>query len=722
MNLKQIISDAIDNVSYKTANGMVDLRDVYHLHEVQMELKKHIDPELVEAVLYEKDKEKQPPLDDKGKEDVKKLGLIWKGQGYGKEGEEGITHKNVDGKLVAIEKGDDKKDDDKGSVFKDKEKDSGDVVRNKDYDPKNADWQPEGSMQEKTVKRTADKLRNVVGQIPFESEEDESAVNRVIDSIENGEEIDDSDAEIFNKYVRIKETGGQSNPEFAFYISNTAAGDFRQGRRLKVEMGTGQNGHMVRRKLEAQGIQAASASTTAGKVPPKLSGKIMTMTKVAQDKGGGIVEHKVKKTRNADGQIESVSVGGRTIKRIPEPDRKELEAQGMSKKDIDKKIATIKRNNKMVDQYENIDKVEEARLVKGADTSTKEGREKTAKEGPAVMAESIRAHMEKAGPLTKDEEAMLDRMKALGDIEDPEEYEKEAMKMLADMQKIESMRKGVPDVAEAIIMCVMNKKGLDCVAPAGETYQVADLIVFPPEDNPEDPNSAEYIVFLESTGGLSVKWKGGAASGARAKVEVTAFKNGETQERLTNILDLHNNFMGTAKQPLTRERIDSGEAELDKQEQWARQNGMLSDDDFGEDGSLIIPGSKGNRTTKQWANDSIADWQSKGKLPPDCTPTLEQNGIECLTEENKDLLVDSLDQYCRGGIMLAKIHNKDLEYQPYGNANGTADALELSNGIDCVNHMHFQPNPGFDFTKDKDGNNIVRPNAVYAGHLEKVCD
>ena len=60
MNLKQIISDAIDNVSYKTANGMVDLRDAYHLHEVQMELKKHIDPALVEAVLYEKDKEKKP--------------------------------------------------------------------------------------------------------------------------------------------------------------------------------------------------------------------------------------------------------------------------------------------------------------------------------------------------------------------------------------------------------------------------------------------------------------------------------------------------------------------------------------------------------------------------------------------------------------------------------------------------------------------------------------
>ena len=89
---------------------------------------------------------------------------------------------------------------------------------------------------------------------------------------------------------------------------------------------------------------------------------------------------------------------------------------------------------------------------------------------------------------------------------------------------------------------------------------------------------------------------------------------------------------------------------------------------------------------------------------------------------SSDLLLDSLDQYCRGGIMLSLIHNRDLDYQPYGNANGTADELELSNGIDCVNHMHFQPNPGFDFTQDVNGNHIVRPNAVYAGHLEKKCD
>ena len=30
------------------------------------------------------------------------MGLVWKGKGYGKEGEKGILFKNVDGKLVKI--------------------------------------------------------------------------------------------------------------------------------------------------------------------------------------------------------------------------------------------------------------------------------------------------------------------------------------------------------------------------------------------------------------------------------------------------------------------------------------------------------------------------------------------------------------------------------------------------------------------------------------------
>ncbi len=742
MDLKSIINKAIDDVSYKTTSGMVNLNDAYHLHMVQEELKKHIDPNVVNMLFEADDSPKE--LSDADKEKIKKekLKFIQGSQppSWSKDGKLPAVYINDDGKLAKPKTADDGDSQEKQKMdfTKSSDADEQPPEQNQDYDPANKDWKPENTNQEKSVQKTADKLRAIVGQIPVD-ENEEKAILRVIDAIENSTDPDPNDVKIFNNFIRIKETSGQSNPEFAFYVANSVPGDFKQGRRLKVKLGTGQNGHMVRRKLEAQGVQAASASTTAGKVPPKVAGKVMTMTKIAGNKGGGIEKHKVKKKRDKDGKLSEVKIGkNRVLKRIPVPDNETLmneimdrfleirdENPGISDKDAKKKakkkLAIINRNNAMIDQYENIDEVQEARLVEGADSSTPEGRAKIAKEGPTVMADSIQEHMEKVGPLTRDEKEMLDRMRSLGNIKDAAAYEKEAMALLADMQKIESMRKGVPDIAEAIIMCCMNKKGLDTIAPAGETYKVADLIVFPPPDDPENPNSAEYIVWLESSGGLSVKWKGGAASGARAKIEVSAFNDPETQGRLTKILDLHNNFMGTSKQPLTRKRIDEGKAELDKQEAWARQNGHLSDDDFDDNGDMIIPGAKNNRTTRQWAEDSIADWQAKGKLPPDCTPTLVTAGEPCLNDDNKKLLEDSLDQYCRGGIMLAKIHNRDLEYQPYGNANGTADALELSNGIDCVNHMHFQPNPGFDF-REYDGQFIVRPNAVYAGHLEKVCD
>ena len=58
------------------------------------------------------------PLSDADKEKIKKMGLIWKGKGYGKENEEGIIFKNVDGKLVSVDKKGDGKEDDAGKLDK----------------------------------------------------------------------------------------------------------------------------------------------------------------------------------------------------------------------------------------------------------------------------------------------------------------------------------------------------------------------------------------------------------------------------------------------------------------------------------------------------------------------------------------------------------------------------------------------------------------------------
>ena len=421
MNLKSIISRAIDDVSYKTTSGMVNLNDTYHLHMVQEELKKHIDPNVVNMLFEADDSPKE--LSDADKEKIKKekLKFIQGSQppSWSKDGKLPAVYVNDNGKLSAPESDDNETDKKQQMSFKkSSDVEEPQTPRNTDYDPANKNWEPQDNNQKKSVQKTADKLRSIVGQLPVDENEGEAVV-RVIDAIEKGTDPDPKDVEVFNKFIRIKETSGQSNPEFAFYVANSVPGEFHQGRRLKVKLGTGQNGHMVRRKLEAQGIQAASASTTAGKVPPKLSGKVMTMTKIASGKGGGVVKHKVKKKRDKDGKISEVIVGNRKLKRIAIPDNEtmiqevvdkllEIKAAnpGISDKDAKrmakKRIATIKRNNAMIDQYENIDEVEEARLVKDADSSTPEGRQKIAKEGPAVMADSIQEHMEKVGPLTKD--------------------------------------------------------------------------------------------------------------------------------------------------------------------------------------------------------------------------------------------------------------------------------------------------------------------------------
>lgn len=51
MDISKVISDVVDSVSLKTANGMVNMEDAYHVYLVQEELKKHIDKDLVDKLL-----------------------------------------------------------------------------------------------------------------------------------------------------------------------------------------------------------------------------------------------------------------------------------------------------------------------------------------------------------------------------------------------------------------------------------------------------------------------------------------------------------------------------------------------------------------------------------------------------------------------------------------------------------------------------------------------
>lgn len=76
MSISKVINDVVEKVSYKTSNGMVDVKDPYHLFLLKEEFEKLLDPDLVHAALYEADTDKEPPLDDAEQEKRKKMGLV----------------------------------------------------------------------------------------------------------------------------------------------------------------------------------------------------------------------------------------------------------------------------------------------------------------------------------------------------------------------------------------------------------------------------------------------------------------------------------------------------------------------------------------------------------------------------------------------------------------------------------------------------------------------
>jgi len=88
--------------SYRLDDGIINLNNPKHMLILSEVLK---DMKLPTKVILEvmgnlTEKEKVKPLSDKDKQKMRDMGLIWKGKGYGKEGEKGILYKNVDGKLV----------------------------------------------------------------------------------------------------------------------------------------------------------------------------------------------------------------------------------------------------------------------------------------------------------------------------------------------------------------------------------------------------------------------------------------------------------------------------------------------------------------------------------------------------------------------------------------------------------------------------------------------
>jgi len=566
---------------------------------------------------------------------------------------------------------------------------------------------------ENTQKKLSTKVEKIKGEykrIAFENPEDESAFPGAFDKLLDGGKLSDDEAKMVSKYAKIATT--EKGETLKIYFASNEPGNFLQGGREKA-LQMADKGGSLQKALTDSGMET-TPSMTSGSIPAKIGGKSINPNKLA---GGKTRKVKVEKDVNKDGEIQSIVIDGKKMSRMPKPDPVKLE-NALTKQNPDlnedqiKSLAkrtnrAIERNNEQLSRMADMEDLEILEPVSGLEgLSQKEAADKITKDYSNNIADQVKKMLGE-NP-TKAELAVVDKMKALADIEDATEYENACIDALREMDKVDSMRKGSSDLLESYAYVWMNKKGIKTVLPAGETFPVSDIITMGGDINlsdldPNDPEYAEkiamqglpFVVNLESSGGVSVKKDGGAASAAKNKIDESVFKNKETNKQLHTLTDNHNSFLGTKAAPTTPETIEKGQMVMNESQKWAQDSGILPDD---------YEPMYGDRTPAQWAEDTLKMWEEDGRGP--------------FAEHQ----IKALEMHAHQAILLADIHNAELTEQKYGNINGSTkkkDAgFNVTDGINDASLMSPSLNPGFKFIKGKDGNMIPRPNAIYSANLE----
>ena len=167
--------------------GIPNPKNAYHLTLLkEICLSKGISTEVVDSVMLVLEAEEKP-LDDREKEKADKMGLKWKGKGYGKESEKGISHKNVDGKLVAVDGDEEKEEPDTSKLSGDDfevggedgylskgggDNDDSDDIEDKEEKPKGTPVEKKlSSAVKKGAAKTIEKTDNVIKELEGELED-----------------------------------------------------------------------------------------------------------------------------------------------------------------------------------------------------------------------------------------------------------------------------------------------------------------------------------------------------------------------------------------------------------------------------------------------------------------------------------------------------------------------------------------------------------------------
>ena len=284
--------------------GIPNPKNAYHLVLLkEICLSKGISNDVVNSVMLVLEAEEKP-LDDKEKEKADRMGLKWKGKGYGKESEKKISHKNVDGKLVAVDGDDEEEKEVKKEPMKisanpmdkskDDDSDGSDDIKGKEEKPKGTPVEKKlSSAAKKGAAKTIEKTDNVIKELEGELEdildEDERAnkqgeIDRLkilkknwdkLVNAETEEEREEAVREMVENGLLARNSPGSSKRKIYFtdLVSGMGAKDG-----MMTQKGTGGDGNslsqLISDTIDSGGMEGEVGlrNTSAARTLAKVSG------------------------------------------------------------------------------------------------------------------------------------------------------------------------------------------------------------------------------------------------------------------------------------------------------------------------------------------------------------------------------------------------------------------------------------------------------------------
>lgn len=716
MDLSKVISDAVDNASYKTPSGIIDLSDAYHMYLVGEELKERLDTDIVNKVLFGEAE------DEEEKEYYGIGGNIYiKAKDKPKDPDaavpDNVQRFKKDGEKYTPVDDDETGEEPKSNLDFSKQKDIA-----KDVDPEIQEPQP-GEIHHGTkmptkqqvrtdAQKRIDKTQKVVDRMP-EGKEKENA-QKVLDMLQRYADAETKEEKIailqeMQASGLIQRNDRGSGTKKIYFSGSTGLHykEFAENSALHREIAI----------LDEEQYAETGIGLLDTKDRANYGKKKMAPMNLHDDQ-----ESDVPVRQNEDGSVTIGEDPGTTIKKLPDPDE-DKNADNLLRERIDeaytkdgvldekaykKAKRAIKRHNRLVEEVEKVIAAGGGSLkcidpIPGVQPDTPENRDKLKNKTADRIADRLE---ELAGANLSESQKKI--LKRLRNLKSPplsqEEYEAELMSIATVIQKDLDFSTGYADLVETLSYMRHLNRGSVAYLPSAGNFPLGDVLTFPnnesqpdlENDSPEDIATKMQAIHI-SVDNRSIKKGEGGASSTHTKVDLTEFVdmeiNGnaipaeevkEDQKYLSDkgydeIFGVRGNQKkGIKPHTSTPEEVETAHDKI-------RDQADKYDVDITSDAHLAARKKRVDSSI-----DKIKRDREKAKLP-------------ALTPEEEAFLRKKHEAYYDLGKVQSEVYNRQLDAgatQLYTNEvwaeddNGNAITHE-TDGIECKAYLKFEYSAGW---------------------------